>query len=466
MDKRESEALCELFTAYNAAFLGEGDTNTGANLLVAMAATLANVSRPGSGIWASGSLMLRVETNLIVSGGLSSSLVTDRVIRELAIRQNVVIEQMRRLIGDKIAEAKSERLKMVEFPTGPQDNASQNAIYQLEQKESLVPCNVLETWEEVLLRPPNPRIEDLAARPKVLVTAAGPKDLDRNLCGLHGHRPLVALSLKRPTDVAALADTCSGLLDSLLPDGEGGETVLGNLLVTDPGKLLAKSAPDAGDGMGWHERTVWLVDGDHGPDAREVGADEDNVRFGNMKGRFESALLRALAKRFNNHDAREVIHEFDLGPSQFRWVRYLQKMEPQIPGISGTARGLPGALAFGLIELAKAPNCNPIVVTPEGVEALARWVIERMANARAEMLHTADLEKRTEIARKIFFKVMHSPLCDRDIYRALSIQAAMCRELLSIMEEQGMLRCQEQKWRCVEGAEFSDSIRHRLALAA
>ena len=38
MSEKETEALRELFTSFNATFLGEGDINAGANLLVTMAA--------------------------------------------------------------------------------------------------------------------------------------------------------------------------------------------------------------------------------------------------------------------------------------------------------------------------------------------------------------------------------------------------------------------------------------------
>ena len=74
----------------------------------------------------------------MVSGGLSASLISDETVTELAIRQNNLIAQLRRLIGDKIADARKKKLTVVEFPTGPAaTNTSENAIFQLEQKDSL-----------------------------------------------------------------------------------------------------------------------------------------------------------------------------------------------------------------------------------------------------------------------------------------------------------------------------------------
>jgi hypothetical protein len=88
-----------------------------------------------------------------------------------------------------------------------------------------------------------------------------------------------------------------------------------------------------------------------------------------------------------------------------------------------------------------------------------------MANARLEMLYSADLERRMKIAQKIFFRVAHGPLGEREIYRPLNLQADFCRELLWHMKADSMLRCIERKWGHVEGASFSDSLRNRLALA-
>ena len=70
-----------------------------------------------------------------------------------------------------------------------------------------------------------------------------------------------------------------------------------------------------------------------------------------------------------------------------------------------------------------------------------------------------------QIARRIFLKVAKGPQCERDIYRAVGLRADPCRELLDFLESVDMLCCQERKWRQVEGAVFSDSIRHQLALA-
>ena len=440
MSSNEAKALKNLLTSFNATWLGEGDINAGTNLLVAKAATLANLSRVGSGIQVPGLSRMRGGCSLLVSGSLSASLVMDDVVTEVAIRQNVLTAQLRRLIGDKMAEADKKGQTAAEFPGGPEANFSENALLRLEQRDSLIPLEPEEQWTEVLGFPPNPRIDDLAARPKMLVTSKGPRDLEKQLSALHGGRPLVAIGLNEPADASAYADICAALLNGLLPVGEGGETAMGHLLVNDPGCVLERIAPTAGRKAAWLGRMPWLVDGDAGPDAVEKVPDEGRLREGNMGGRFGEALTNVLVKRLNNHNPGTEVREFDLTDAQIRWVTFLKKMQGRLPGITGTARGLLATLAFGLIELANAPKCKRLPVTPEGVEALGRWVIERMANARAAMVATAEREWRLHLAQRILFMLSEGSRQKRDIYRSLGIRAGICDELLFELESAGLVR--------------------------
>ena len=190
MPSNEVKHLRNLLTSFNATFIGEGDINAGTNLLVTMAVTLANVSRAGSGVLASGCAGMRAGANLMVSGGLSSSLVTDNIVKELAKWQNNAIAHMRRLIGDKIADARKKGLKIVEFPAGP-GRTPRRMRSSSWSRRNRCPSGRAGEVGGSLACPPNPRIDDLAVRPKVLVTAKGPRDLDRQLCRLHGNRPLV-----------------------------------------------------------------------------------------------------------------------------------------------------------------------------------------------------------------------------------------------------------------------------------
>jgi hypothetical protein len=247
--------------------------------------------------------------------------------------------------------------------------------------------------------------------------------------------------------------------NGLLPHGEGGEMVTGNLLLTDHGDVLAKIAPNAGDKNTWLGRMPWLVDGNTGPDAVEADAGEGMVRVADMTGCFSAALTRVLAGRLNNHDASPTVHVFDLGAAQLRWVRFLRKMECRLPGITGTARSLLASLAFGLIELARAmrqctahkpfldpPPVEDLPVKPDEVEALARWIIHRMANSRAAMLGTAEREMLGLLAKRIVERLSDGNQSTREIYRAIGISAAKAEKLLLPMQRGGLLQRSEGKW--------------------
>jgi hypothetical protein len=462
MNETESKHLQELLTTFKATCLGEGDTNAGANLLVAMTVNLANGSRTGSGIQTKELGRLRVGTSLLVGSGLTSSLVLDKVITEAITCQNNLVAQIRRLKDYKIADAERKELKSAHFPTGPTPNHAQNALYQLEQseKESRIhPSEARHKWETVIGLQPNPRIDDLAARPKILVTARNSRDLESQLRGLHDNHPLVVLGLNSPADAAALSETCTSLLNGLLPHGDGGEMVTGNLLITDHCDVLAKIAPNAGDKTTWLGRMPWLVDGNTGPDAVEADAGQRMVRVADMTGYFIAALTGVLAGRMNNHDASPTVHDFDLGAAQLRWVRFLQEMESSLPGITGTARSLLASLAFGLIELARAihksnspnpfldpPPLEDLPVKPAGVEGLARWIILRMGNARAAMLGTAEREMLQRLAKRIVARLSDGNQSTREIYRGIGVNVAMAERLLLPMQRGGLLHRSEDKW--------------------
>ncbi len=460
--KRKADSpLDDLLASFNATWLGQGDINSGTNLLVARAVTLSNLSRTGCGIEPPDVSRMKAGCSLFVNGALSSSLVSEDV-AEVAIRQNNLTAQLERLIRDKIEDARKKGTKTIEFPSGPGANASENSLFQLEQKDSLNRDVLLEEWGKVLHFPPNPRIDDFAARPKFLVTAKGPNDLEKQLRGLHGNRPLVSLSLRAPEEATSYTETCNALLSGPYPVGEFGETVAANLIVTDPGNVLTRIALTGGDKIAWIGRMVWLIDGKTGPDATENTPAPDQFHVSDTGGRFGGALNSVLAKRMNNQDPGTIVHAFDLIDAQIRWATYLKKMESRLPGITGTARGLLATLAFGLIELAKAPSCERPTVTPEGVEALGRWVIQRMANARVAMLGTAEIERKRQLAKRVYSKLGDGKFSKRDICRAFTIPAARCEEVLTVLEPAGLVRRVGGEWERLNQGPLPDTTLEEL----
>ena len=287
--KSPSQDLRSLLNTFNAASLGQGDLDAGTNLLAAMAVTLANVSRPGSGIASPGLGRMRSGASLLVSGGLGSSLVTDYVVTELTIRQNNLTAHLRRLFSDKVADAEKGGPRAVEFPAGAAANFAENALFQLEQRNPLVPIDPLEKWSEVVISPPNPRIDDLAARPRVVICASSAATLRGQLTGLHDGRPLVVLGLHSAAEATNLSDTCNALLSGSLANGKVGEIASGNLLVTDQMGVLPDIADTLGGKGSWLSRSLWLVD--DAPGVEAVLDKPRRIRLENEAGRFGSAPL-------------------------------------------------------------------------------------------------------------------------------------------------------------------------------
>ena len=91
MNDQEQTDLRTVLATFDAAGLGQGDPDAGANVLAAMPCTLANISPPGCGVGSPGLGRIRAGASLLVSGGFSSSLVADNVVAEVALRIRVRI---------------------------------------------------------------------------------------------------------------------------------------------------------------------------------------------------------------------------------------------------------------------------------------------------------------------------------------------------------------------------------------
>ena len=393
---------------------------------------------------------MRIGTSLLVSGSLSSSLVDDDLITELRILQNNLTAQLRRLFKDKLEDARKQGLKTREFPAGPRTNDSENALLDLQQVEPSLFGTIEDAWAEVVGNPPNPRIEDLAAHPKIIVAASGAAELEKQLVGLHLGHPLVLLGL-RHAKLGHLGHLCAALMDGQLPAEMGGETIMGNLLITDPSRVLHEVATD--NKAEWLGRLVWLTDG-AGPPPPESSGSKPPVRLNDMALRFGTALSRAFAKRLNTHRPDPVVHEAELKNAQVRWVSFLKDMEDRLPGISGTARSLLPTLTFGLREIVgaiKVPGGFSYYI--DGIEAFARFLVHRMADARQAILWSAEDAQKQQWKTKILYKLNDDLLPPRDIYRNIrGLPANQCRDLLVDLESDGLARRTGDRWQRLNAA--------------
>jgi hypothetical protein len=126
-------------------------------------------------------------------------------------------------------------------------------------------------------------------------------------------------------------------------------------------------------------------------------------------------------------------------------------MEPRLPGISGAARNLLTSLVFGL-GLIAPKSCG---ITVAGIEAMARFLVRRMANLRIAILHAGDLARKRELITRIFHKLGAGPANPRKICCDLKIAAAERDGALWWLEQADLVHKRPNAWERREGAHLS-----------
>ena len=145
--------------------------------------------------------------------------------------------------------------------------------------------------------------------------------------------------------------------------------------------------------------------------------------------------------------------ECDFHSLQARWIAFLKTQEAAVPGITGTARNLLATLVFGLDRIVNSTRVpKGLTWTLEQIQALARFLVHRMANARSAMLYSAQSASRLALEEKILRKLGSEPVTVRDLTRRFTrLPAAQCLELLEDLEAAGKVhRIDDRLWQVRE----------------
>jgi hypothetical protein len=472
MNETESKHLQDLLTIFDARALGEGDATVGANLLAAMALALSNLARPGSGIQTPDMRLIEVSCNLLASGARLSDMIRDEVVTPVGRFQNNILAHVGRLL-ESDEEQNQRPLQSLAREWNILNGGSPSAgeskflgLMTLDPKSNLVPEGVDDAWLDVVDIAPNPNFHDMVRSPRAFIAAASPGMLDRQLRGIHAGQAFITIALNRASDAGRFGELCAAIINGLMPLGPSGEITGGRLLVTDPGNVLPEAARQAGDQATWLGRLVWLVSGNAGPELPpQQPAGGKLSRLTRVSGRFEHAAQQIFANRMNLRRTVPLIYKMDFTRNQIRWMEFLEEMESSLPGISGTARHLFAALVFGLrriFETVETPqDFNNIV---GGIEALARFLVRRMASARAAILFSAQEARKLRLKQKILIKLSEGCLDLRSIYHPLHLDVTNCEAILLEMATEGLVRRRGKKWECVIGAALPGSQSLRLPL--
>jgi hypothetical protein len=449
-----SEELATLLEAFQVTDLGDGCASTGVSQLAAMAIVLSNLARPESGIITPDGRFFEIGCNVLTTGPQVSSAVLDSVVKPVDRCQNTLLAQLDRLLKEDIAEEargvnRRWTLTRDQLPTG-----GEGALLQLMSGDPQIAPLVGDTsdqWLQVLMDGPTARFGDLIRCPRAFIAAPSPGYLEKQLRGAHLGQALVAISLNRPAEALGFGSLCPALIDGLIPAGPSGTTVCGKLLVTDISGVFQELIKSTNDKSAWMGRLLWLGEGSAGPDLPPPSGNPNIVRLPKVAARFEHAVLLLFANRLNSYRPEPLIDEINFAPLQAQWMGFLSDMEPTLPGITAVARRLLASLIFGLCQLARAtPKPEGFKIRREGVAALGRFLVRRMANHRAAILFTAEDARRQRHMRRILEKLADGGLTTRGIYHPLHLEADTCRELLANMEADQLVRRNGSLWERIE----------------
>jgi hypothetical protein len=460
MNETESKHLQSLLTIFDARALGEGDATVGANLLASMVLVLANLARPGSGIQTPDMRLIPVDCNLLASGTRLSDMIRDEVVTPVGRFQNNILAHVGRLLEsdkeqtERPLQSLAREWNILKSGSPSAGESKFHGLMTLDPKSNLVPEGVDDAWLDVVDIAPNPNFHDMVRSPRAFIAAASPGMLDRQLGGIHAGQAFITIALNRASDAGRFGELCLALMNGLTPLGPSGETTGGRLLVTDPGNVLPEAARQAGDQTTWLGRLVWLVSGNAGPEPPPQDSAGDNVvRLPHVSARFRYAAQRIFAKRMNNRNPVPLIDQMDFTQNQIRWMEFLNEMKSSLPGIDGTARHLLASLVFGLRRLVGAER------KPEGfkyhlagIEALAQFLVRRMASARAANLFSAEEARKLRWKQRILTNLPEGCFDTRDAYRLLHLRADICEPVLHEMAAEGSLQRRGDKWERVIGA--------------
>ncbi len=448
MSSQETQYLTQLLTTFRVADLGEGDINAGTNLLAIMAVTLANLAPADDSIILHSGTPARLGTSLLITGSVSSGRAGEEVITEVGRRQANLATRLRRYCDWVVEQASKPSL--VTPPTGPGTDSADDLLGQVLGEFAPLYDTSSQAWSRILNEAPVEQVRDLADRPKFLVCAARAKDLEAQLKGLRPGHPLIHVGISRPADFAELVDLGAALLEGRYPIGDGCELLRGNMILSDPLRLLNEAAKAPDERTAWLGHFLWLADGDAGPQVPEEVFQAMPVSGSPSTERFRLALGNVMASRLSLHEMKTQRLYFDTRAATYRWTDFLDEMEPHLPGISGAARNLLNSLVFGLYEMARFDE--RLVFSMAGVEAFARLLVRRAINARTAICHAADVALRRSQIEKVFRKLQNGWFEERKIYKDLAIPAADCRDSLLWLQEAGLALRMDRKWGLLEGA--------------
>lgn len=461
--------LNELLHIFGATRLGEGDAVAGANLLAAMAGSIANIAPPGSGLQAPDGEMLEAGASLPVSGSHGASQVAEKILSGLEDRQNNLNSHLRshvrnqtektKLTGSFAAEARATFMDCYYKPT----------LEGLYADGDFHSGGVAKPWGSLLRQPATADFEELRDR-HIVYAAKGASDSLADILDLsHRGRPLLHAELDKTPSFSRIGRQCLDLMDGRGSCCFNSQTVRGTVIMADPTGILGEAMRAEGVAGQLASRMVWLGDGNAGPEPVEPSTPSDLVALDSPDMRYKAAMEQAWGSRLGHSKPGPVMLDDDFHSLHARWIAFLKTQEAAVPGTTGTARNLLATLVFGLTRMVGSTR------TPKGfswsmsqIEALARFLVHRMANALSAIIHSAQSARRLDLEEKIMRKLGSEPVTVRILTRRIGrFPPAHCLELLEDLEAEGKVRrIDDRLWQLRDCTTSATSGPRQLTLEA
>jgi len=445
----DHQMVGRLLEAFGATDLGEGDPVAGANVLAAMAISLANVQRPGTGLVDKDGAKLSVGASLLVSDSLSVGLVGERVLSGLATCQNNFVAHLRdwqRSAARQIAKGPNTRTF---DPAAVLEKGSSSALHYMHTNAGMSGLLDSGLCEALVIAPKGLGKRELHERPLVYITAAKPAELSKTLELSHLGRPFIHVGLHDAAACARFRECCTAVMDGTQTVGPMSETVRGCVVATTAPDTLAEVVRANGASATWLASMLWLTDSAAGPEPGDIPADKATVRLNSVQARYRKAMVEAWGERFNYVNTAHSDEAADWQRPQTEWISFLKGQEPELPGITGTARSLLASLTFGLTKIVRVANFDAgFKWRPDDIAAFARWLVQRMANARAAILHTERNARIRNVARALALKLTDGPQTPlKLVHRSHRLPIGDCRLALCLLQSLGVAeRSGEHLW--------------------
>lgn len=448
----DAKALNELMTQYEVATLGGLNTTIGFNMLASMACTLANLApNDRCSITYPDKTPVRLGTSLLIMGGATSGYVVDEIVTEVCRLQDNLLHHLEHFIrGNQMPFPGKKSTDPLEPCEGDSHELILQTTGAAESGRHISNFKIPEVWHKILINDATSSSHQIIRQHKFLVSQMGQHNIDQQLAKVRTGNALVHVGLTHPDDIERFSDTGSALLEARYPLANGTRSLKANLLITDPMGVMASAAQKPDQRSLWLGQLVWLSDGDTGPSAPMPASDAPLYLPEHLERKFRESLIQMSIFRLcvYGRPIQLVENVRKLIP---HWTHFLNSMEERLPGISCAARNLYTSLYFGLQCMAK----DPAKLRAESVLALAQFLARRMAGTRTALLHTAELEQRRHLIKRIFHKLANGPADGRKLCRDLKISSAERDQVLCWLESAQLAHVNQKSWQLRQGAKLS-----------